>query len=408
LSIETDLKHASLTQFLEYIDQQNMFWIAKRLSGNDTGLTGGHQSGIYYPRSFFEQAFPALTTRTDSNQKDVVSHCYFPHADATVHDIAVTWYNNRLRGGTRNEFRITNWGGRRSPTNDVESTGAVFVFALIETERGHEAIGWVAATREEENLIETWLGEEVEPGEFYMPLPQPDTGLDSEIPVEWLEAFPTSKEIFAWISEQYPRAEWTSTLDKLLLKRREAEFALYRTLENRIVLPRILDGFDSVDTFIQYALSIANRRKSRTGKSLELNLEAIFKDEHLYFESQAMTENGKKPDFLFPSAMAYQDQAYPTNGLHLVAAKTTTKDRWRQVIDEAERIRIKHLFTLQQGVSPRQLQQMEASGIQLVVPAPYLTSYPPDWREKILTLEQLTDTIRQQQSSIRDIRRWRA
>ena len=50
MSIEADLRHASLTQFLEYIDRHEMFWIVKRLSGNDTGLTGGHQVGIYYPR----------------------------------------------------------------------------------------------------------------------------------------------------------------------------------------------------------------------------------------------------------------------------------------------------------------------------------------------------------------------
>lgn len=408
MNLESELRHASLTQFLEYIDRRKMFWIIKRLSGNDTGLTGGHQSGIYYPRSFFERAFPHILNETADNAKETITSCYFPHADETIHDIVVTWYNNRLRGGTRNEFRITNWNGKRSPTNDEENTGAVFVFALIQTAKGYEAIGWIARTLEEEQLIEYWLGEEVEPGQFYMPDNRHAPDHTPDIPSEWLVSFPSGREIFDWIVHQYPRATWQSSLDKLLLKRREKEFTLYRTLEESIVLPRIQEGFQSVDDFVKYALSIANRRKSRTGKSLELNLEAVFRDEKLYFETQAETEHGKKPDFLFPSQKAYRDSTFPSDHLQLVAAKTTTKDRWRQVIDEAERIRTKHLFTLQQGISSRQLQQMEASGIQIVAPEPYLSAYPEEWREKILTLEQLTNAIRQKQASIRDIERWTA
>jgi type II restriction enzyme len=222
-----------------------------------------------------------------------------------------------------------------------------------------------------------------------------------DIPPAWLQDYPSGREIFDFVLERVPFVSWKRSLDALLLRRREVEFALYRSIEERIALPRIREGFGAVDEFVQYALSISNRRKSRAGRSLELNLEAIFREKQLRFESQAQTENGKRPDFLFPSEKAYRNANYPTDGLHLVAAKTTTKDRWRQVIDEADRIRIKHLFTLQQGISSRQLIQMQASGIQLVVPEPYLVAYPLDWRNKILTLEQLTQTIHARQELYR-------
>ena len=61
------------------------------------------------------------------------------------------------------------------------------------------------------------------------------------------------------------------------------EFDVFTEIERHYVLPNIKDGFSSVDEFIKYANSIANRRKSRAGTSLELHLESIFRYEKLQF-----------------------------------------------------------------------------------------------------------------------------
>ena len=406
MHLENSFKHTSLTQCLEQIDHQRMFWIVKRLSGNDTGLNGAHQAGVYFPKEFFQQAFPELATTRVKNPDTKIDYCYFPNIDEKVENLRVIYYNNRFFGGTRNEFRITNWGGCKSPTNNQESTGAIFLFALKKEGDGFVSIGWVASSLAEEDLIESWLGNEVEPGEFYMPHQGVEDKREFEIPDAWFKEFPTGREIFDYIVELLPRKKWKGSIDKLLLKRREIEFSIYRRIENESVLPVIKKGFNSVDDFIRYAHSVSNRRKSRTGRSLELNLETIFRDEKLYFEAQAVTENRKRPDFLFPSSKAYQDPLFPDYCLRLVAAKTTCKDRWRQVIDEAKRIEVKHLFTLQQGISTAQLKQMYESRVHLVVPEPYLSTYPLEWRAKILTLEKLTKTIRCEQDMIKDIKRW--
>jgi len=158
-------------------------------------------------------------------------------------------------------------------------------------------------------------------------------------------------------------------------------------IEEMHVLDVIRQGFGSVDEFIALANSVSNRRKSRAGRSLELHLEQLF-TEHglLHFATQAVTEGNKKPDFLLPSQAAYHDADFPGDRLRMLAVKTTCKDRWRQVLNEADRIDIIHLFTLQEGVSSAQFSEMQQEGIRLVVPASLHKKYPEAVRGELITL----------------------
>ncbi|MBR4399001.1 MAG: hypothetical protein IKT05_07485, partial [Fibrobacter sp.] len=101
-----------------------------------------------------------------------------------------------------------------------------------------------------------------------------------------------------------------------------------------------------------------------------------------------ITEGNKRPDFIFPSKKAYHDLAYPTNKLISLAAKTTCKDRWRQVLNEANRLKddYKYLCTLQQGISTAQLDEMQAEKVRLIVPKPYIGTYPKERRQEIWSL----------------------
>lgn len=141
--------------------------------------------------------------------------------------------------------------------------------------------------------------------------------------------------------------------DRKLLDWTEVEYRLFRALEYARYGEMITRGFSTVEDFIATANQVLNRRKSRAGKSLEHHLAAIFDGNNITYQSQAVTEGNKKPDFLFPSQAAYHDAAFPTDRLISLAAKTTCKDRWRQVINEADRLRgrRKFLCTLQQGIS---------------------------------------------------------
>ena len=117
---------------------------------------------------------------------------------------------------------------------------------------------------------------------------------------------------------------------------------------NTTTMPRhsCQDGIIDVDSFTSFYTSVRNRRMSRAGKVLEIHIAHILDARGIEYEAQAKTENGKKPDFLFPSQAAYEDPAFPETQLRMLASKTSIKDRFRQVADEANRIRDKHLFTL--------------------------------------------------------------
>ncbi len=78
----------------------------------------------------------------------------------------------------------------------------------------------------------------------------------------------------------------------------------------------------------------------------------------------------------------------------MLAVKTTCRDRWRQVMSEADRIADKHLLTLQQGVSENQFREMVEARVQLVVPARLFESFPKSVRLHLQTLESFIGDVR--------------
>ena len=78
----------------------------------------------------------------------------------------------------------------------------------------------------------------------------------------------------------------------------------------------------------------------------------------------------------------------------MLAFKTTARERWQQVLNEADRIERKHLLTLDRGLSENQVNQITAAGVQLVVPAPLIESYPVAVRPRLQTLESFIGDVR--------------
>ena len=93
------------------------------------------------------------------------------------------------------------------------------------------------------------------------------------------------------------------------------------------------------------------------------------RENDLQYTRQAITENNAKPDFLFPGTAEYHDETFPQARLSMLGVKTTCKDRWRQVLSEAKRIKEKHLFTLEPAISTNQTSEMNAHHVRLVLPA---------------------------------------
>jgi len=78
--------------------------IAKLLSANDTGETGGHQAGILIPR---DEELLSFFPRLDSAAPNPRCHLRFLDDGGTFWEFAFIYYNNRFFGGTRNEYRLT-------------------------------------------------------------------------------------------------------------------------------------------------------------------------------------------------------------------------------------------------------------------------------------------------------------
>jgi EcoRII C terminal len=214
--------------------------------------------------------------------------------------------------------------------------------------------------------------------------------------------FPKTVEFSDLARLTLPRVDARDDADQSLLAWLNHEEAMFRQLEKKIVSERLKTGFVfdnavDVDGFLSFSLSVQNRRKSRMGLSFENHLSAVFRQHDIRFERGCATERGNKPDFLFPAGKQYHDPSFPNEALTMLAAKSTCKDRWRQVLPEADRLTQKHLITLEPAISSAQTMQMAESSLQLVVPLAIQSSYADIQRDWLLSLSDFLNLVARRQ-----------
>jgi hypothetical protein len=81
----------------------------------------------------------------------------------------------------------------------------------------------------------------------------------------------------------------------------------------------------------------------------------------------------------------------------MLGAKTTCKDRWRQVLAEAKRIDHKHLLTLEAAISAHQTDEMQAHNLQLVIPRGLHSTFTPTQQRTLLDLAAFTAMVRERE-----------
>lgn len=382
-------------------------WHVKYLSANDTyAKPNVHQGGPHVSKAVLAAAFPRLEHRAEleENPDLVLPARVDSHGESL--DLRLVWYNSRRLTGRpngRDEARLTQWGGRDSAMLEPNATGSLVVMAFrtgSDTDAQELRIWRCRSIAEEDHLLERIP--DVEPGRGRLVSPmgiEVDTGpeggcalADDDIPHEWRELFPTGEMLVRWVVDRLPQRR--ELVDDRLLRRRECEYQVFRSVERYHSMPRIIAGFASVDAFVEYAGSLMNRRKSRGGRSLELHAREIFEEEHVAYSWTPRTEQNRSPDFIFPSIESYHDTRWPEGRLRMLAAKTTCKDRWRQILNEADRIETKHLLTLQEGISVAQHQEMRQANVRLVVPQRLLRAYPAEVAQDLMTFEQFIADVR--------------
>ena len=387
----------------EQADGATFLW-AKRLSANDTQANGSHQAGLLVPNQTMFQFLPELNNPQIHNPKIEFDVAIDSHADFRT--VMATWYNNKVTlGKTRDETRITNWGGASSPLLDPESTGALTVFAFGEVSGSNSprCRVWVCDYAIEEDLVIELMGP-VEPG---MPRTWSKDGSRiagrsdcvlsaDELPSEWLEKYPSGQALLSKVLELRPGT--FDDVDRRLTTRWDCQHRLSDSLEEAVELPRVKQGYETMGEFRQHAQSVLQRRRSRAGGALELNVRQILLEEQfvegIHFDYKQRSEERREPDFLFPSAGVYHDSDFRSDRLRMLAVKTTLRDRWRQIIQEAARIPQKHVLTLQPGVSENQFKEIQEANLSLVVPKSLHDRYSPSIRPHLQTLESFLGDLR--------------
>ena len=322
----------------------------------------------------------------------------------------LTWYDARERHATRTEYRLY------YPTTSVSELaeqGDLLIIGILPDETALVIIA-EAGSRYESNL--SWLfnlhGEDMTMFSIKDIDAGDDAALDfasrlilDEIGVEGFEAdenylevmidrfgnhFPTTRIFSEYARQTLTEISASSNPDEALVAWMEREEVLFRTLERYIVGGRVSEGFQDVDIFISYSLSVQNRRKSRAGHALENHLEQVFKENAVRYSRGRETENRAKPDFVFPGIDEYHNPRFPVKKLTMLGVKSTCKDRWRQVLSEAARVNDKHLLTLEPGITENQTVEMQAHRLQLVLPRNLHETYSVSQRACLM---DITDFI---------------
>jgi len=332
--------------------------------------------------------------------------------ESLVHSGEVTWYDARKNHPKRSEFRLY---FKPSPVMNAAREADLFVFAKLADGSLAAIVAASGSTSAQKLRYIFGVGTDGTQGAFEFDETLGDTEVDF-VKTEILEAlgieileraddfldtmlskfgsrFPSTFDFSSFARETCQSVESTEDPDFALVEWIDWEHKLFRTLERFFVQSRLDTGFEDVDDFLSFSLSVQNRRKSRMGHAFENHLVMIFESHNLQFERGCRTENHSKPDFLFPSCEAYHTSSFPAKWLTMLGAKSTCKERWRQVLAEAERIPNKHLLTLEGGISVNQTNEMMSKNLQLVVPNPIHESYLAEQRGWLMNVEQFIGMV---------------
>ena len=387
-----------LNSAVQSVRQSKAAW-CRFITGNDTGTTGSHQAGFYIPKCASELLFEKPGQKGENKEKLV----QIKWQDDFTTESCMKYYGQ----GTRNEYRITRFG-RSFPFLQDDNVGDLLIIAKFTEE---DYAGFVLSS--DDDIDEFFATFNLAPDQTNQLIDVAGV-VEQDVKIAQLlrefanrfNSFPETKMMAAGARDCFNSAynindsALKAKPDEIILNWVNAEYQLFRYMEEKVYSSIISKPFGSIEEFVQMANEVLNRRKSRAGKSLEHHLAKIFTSNNLVFEEQAITEDNKKPDFLFPNSVCYHNLEFPADDLIVLGAKTTCKDRWRQVLTEANRVDVKFLFTLQQGVSKNQLREMHDSNLKLIVPQQYIKSFPQEYQSEIGNLQDFISMVRIKQDNL--------
>jgi len=119
--------------------------------------------------------------------------------------------------------------------------------------------------------------------------------------------------------------------------------------------------FEDMNSFL---MSIFQSRKSRAGKAFEYIIRELFSRLSYPFAEQVDVD-GATPDFIMPSEASFRKNPL---GSIIFTAKRTLRERWRQVVTEANKGYGFFLATLDPKITQNQIDQAAKNKIYIIVP----------------------------------------
>lgn len=391
---------------IQSLAQQSDTLLVKKLSRNDTSWasdSGKHQAGFYIPRPIREAGFfPEL--RAENPGK--------PHIFTA--QVAVLWPQT----GETTLSSLRHYSNKGPETHFTRLPRKLFKdltpASLLLAGRLATPIadcGWWIVTLDsagdEAELLETMLDL---PVDFHHQLfPATSLGHSAQTAQDELEElidrfrFAIRNGSLAQLVSQYAvipdpvtiaaeaRQQWLSANglarfdpweieapgDAIMAISRELEYRLYRHHELRrrsAELLSILCGTDDIAASVlrnypridAVFLSASQQRKTRAGRSFEHHIAAALTAGGVRFVEQAVT-GGRRPDFVMPDLAQLQNRKRARQDALVLAAKTTLRERWKQVTTESLNCEA-FLATVDDRVAATSIQEMAEADIRLVVP----------------------------------------
>ncbi len=407
------MKHGYLSQYFQGV-------ALKRLSAVEADISRSHQheyNGV--------EGLKALLGEPEGKITYATRFLYLTDHDdqPVIDDGELTWYDARQRA--RIERNIMRWEYRLYfPSNQVircASEGDLLLVAkrsdgegllLVIAEKGstiERQIVWLFGYDDLAHLgfsVKSNLDSDQDRIGFAASLILQSIGVEIEDEApnyldEMLDrfggSFPTTLVFSEYARSTLSDVAAEDDADAAIVAWMQREELLFRTLERHLLSDRLqrlqVDHKIDPDAFMKLAMSFQQRRKSRAGSALENHLEAVFGAHGVTYSRTAVTENNLRPDFVLPSIQHYRDATFPAARLTVLAAKTTCKDRWRQILNEAARVEIKHLLTLEPSISENQTAEMRLERVQLVLPKSLHATYAAIQRPWLMSMKMFIELV---------------
>lgn len=351
--------------------QESSISYMKYLSPNDVGITGSHQRGIHVGHKSHSALFEDGPGIKGSNKDRWVDIIWFGYGATHSHFI---YYGT----GTRNEYRITNFG-RKFPFLRPDYVGSMFILCKktsdiyrayvfnsggdirdFLTHFGYTPIdangliigGGFSPTVGEKDYIEKFI-----------------FNCDGSFPEQGI-IFNTSE----WIVRHIHNGNLST--DRLLVEYMRLDGSILNALQIEAVDKLRLAGRSSEKAIYLFGKALSDFRKSRGESSLRYHVESILRDSGISFEL------GSNGNILVPGKVeiGFSDTLRSENDLPTFR----TGSDWKKIV-----------LTVQPGFAIGEIRKIIESGIFIVCPKFLIVSYPKICQKDIYSVGNLIQSLKQ-------------